>query len=248
MTDYTPDLSVVVPFYHEEENATLLAGEIVAAMATTPDVTFECVFVDDGSKDGTGAELDRLAAEDERIRAIHLPRNMGQSAAVVTGMRRARGNFIATLDGDLQNDPADLPKVYALLQEHDCVCGYRAKRNDSFIRRLSSKVANAVRQTVLADGIRDAGCGTKGFRRACVEHVVPFNGAHRFFAAMMRAAGFDIVEFPVNHRPRQHGESKYGINNRLWRGIYDLIGVGWLRKRYLALPQPHEFDSKDTIS
>jgi dolichol-phosphate mannosyltransferase len=229
-----------VPFYNEETNVSILAGEIIAAMETAPDVTFECVFVNDGSVDGTPAVMDQLAAADPRIRALHLPRNMGQSAAVVTGMRQARGRFIATLDGDLQNDPADLPKVYELLQSHDCVCGYRAQRNDSAIRKLSSRVANAVRQAVLADGIRDAGCGTKGFRRECVDHVVPFNGAHRFFAVMMRAAGFSIVELAVRHRPRQHGESKYGINNRLWRGIYDLIGVGWLRKRYLALPAPIE--------
>lgn len=227
-----------MPFYNEEDSAPVLAREIIAAMATVPDVPFECVFVNDGSTDETGAVLDRLAAEDSRIRALHIPRNMGQSAALVIGMRHSHAPFLATLDGDLQNDPVDLPRIYALLQEHDCVCGYRAKRNDSVIRKLSSQVANSVRQAVLADGIRDAGCGSKGFRRACVEHVVPFNGAHRFFAVMMRAAGFSIVECAVSHRPRRHGVSKYGINNRLWRGIYDLIGVAWLRTRYLALPEP----------
>jgi dolichol-phosphate mannosyltransferase len=179
-------------------------------------------------------QLERARKRNAHVRLVHLVQNRGQSAALVAGMRRAKGEYILTLDGDLQNDPCDFPKMLDLLKEHDCVCGYRAKRNDNWVRKASSRIANAVREAILKDGIRDAGCGSKGFRRRCVEHIVPFNGAHRFFAVMMRIAGFTIAECEVTHHPRIHGQSKYGIHNRLWRGIHDLIGVRWLKKRYVT--------------
>ncbi|NIA15880.1 MAG: glycosyltransferase [Nitrospiraceae bacterium] len=229
-----PLVSIVVPFYNEEENVPILSGRIDEVFATLPDYTCECVFVNDGSTDGTRAALDRLQETKSHVRPIHLVENRGQSAALVAGMRRARGDYILTLDGDLQNDPCDFPTILELLQTHDCVCGYRGKRNDSWIRKLSSRVANRVREAVLHDGIRDAGCGSKGFRRCCVEHIVPFNGVHRFFAVMMRNAGFTIAECEVTHHPRVHGASKYGINNRLWRGLFDLVGVSWLKRRYVT--------------
>jgi len=227
-------VSVVIPFYNEEENVAPLAERIAAVFKSLPDYDYECLFVNDGSKDGTRAEIDRLHAADPRIRPVHLVQNRGQSAAVIAGMRRAKGAYVLTLDGDLQNDPCDFPKMLELLKSHDCVCGYRAKRNDSWIRKISSKIGNGAREAVLHDGIRDAGCGSKGFRRKCIEHVVPFNGAHRFLAVMMRAAGMTIAECEVTHHPRMHGTSKYGIHNRLWRGLYDLFGVRWLKKRYVT--------------
>jgi len=228
-------VSVVVPFYNEEENVLLLAEQIKAVFDRLPGYDYECLFVNDGSTDGTRGRINSAAESNGRVRPVHLIRNSGQSAALIAGMRRARGEFILTLDGDLQNDPCDFPKMLELLQECDCVCGYRGKRNDTWVRRASSKVANAVRQMALHDGIRDAGCGSKGFRRKCIEHFVPFNGQHRFFAVMVRRAGLTIRECEVTHHPRRHGVSKYGINNRLWRGIYDLFGVRWLRKRYVAI-------------
>lgn len=227
-------VSVVVPFYNEEENVPLLAERVIDVLSASHEYDYECLFVNGGSQDGTHAELDKLAAANPRIRPIHLMQNRGQSAALFAGMRRAKGEYILTLDGDLQNDPCDFPKFLELLKDYDCVCGYRAKRNDTWVRKVSSRIANKVRSAILHDGIRDSGCGSKGFRRKCVEHVVPFNGAHRFFAVMMRAAGCSIVECETTHHPRQHGVSKYGINNRLWRGIYDLAGVGWLRRRYVT--------------
>ena len=227
-------VSVVVPLYNEKENVPILAERILAVFDKLPDYEYECLFVNDGSTDGTREQIERVHQANPLIRPVHLVRNRGQSAALVAGMRRARGEYILTLDGDLQNDPCDFPKILDLLKEHDCVCGYRAKRNDSWIRKMSSRIANSVREAILKDGIRDAGCGSKGFRRRCVEHVVPFNGAHRFFAVMMRNAGFSIAECEVTHHPRVHGVSKYGINNRLWRGIYDLIGVSWLKRRYVT--------------
>jgi len=227
-------VSVVVPFYNEEENVAPLAERIAAVFTGSAEYDYECLFVNDGSKDGTRAEIDRLHASDPRIRPVHLVRNSGQSAALVAGLRRASGEYVFILDGDLQNDPCDFPKMLELLKTHDCVFGYRAKRNDTWVRKMSSRVANTVRDALLKDGVRDAGCGSKGFRRKCVEHIVPFNGVHRFFAVLMRTAGFSIVECEVTHHPRIHGVSKYGIGNRLWRGIYDLIGVAWLKRRYVV--------------
>lgn len=229
-------VSVVVPFYNEENNVLLLAEQIDGVLGALASYDYECLFVNDGSTDGTGANIDRVAQANPRIRPAHLPRNLGQSAALITGMRRARGVFILTLDGDLQNDPSDLPIVLELLESCDCVCGYRGNRRDPWARRASSWIANRARNLVLRDGVRDTGCGIKGFRRSCLEHFVPFNGQHRFFAVMVRRAGLSIREVEVSHRPRLHGVSKYGISNRLWRGIYDLFGVGWLSSRLVAVP------------
>jgi len=224
-------VSVVVPFYNEEANVPILAERIAAVFAKLPEYDYECLFVNDASTDGTRAQLEKLAAADPHVRPLHLVRNTGQSAALVAGMRRAKGDVILTLDGDLQNDPCDFPRMLELLKTHDCVCGYRAKRNDNWVRKLSSRIGNGAREAILKDGIRDAGCGSKGFRRRCVEHVVAFNGVHRYFAVMVRNAGYTIAECEVTHHPRVHGVSKYGIGNRLWRGIHDLIGVRWLIAR-----------------
>lgn len=227
-------ISVVVPFYNEGPNVPLLAAQIAETFAALPEYDWECVFVNDGSNDGTRAAIDALAARDARVRPAHLARNQGQSAALVAGMRRARGEYIITLDGDLQNDPADIPRILELLRDYDCVCGYREKRRDNWLRRLPSRAGNWVFRKALGAAVRDAGCGLKGFRRRCVAHIVPFNGVHRFFAVMMRMGGMRITECAVRHHPRMHGASKYGIGNRLWRVLYDLIGVGWLQRRYVV--------------
>lgn len=228
-------VSVVVPVYNEEANVPILAQRIADVFVALPAYDYECLFVNDGSTDGTREALDQLQSFDPCVRTIHMAKNSGQSAALVAGMRRANGEFILTLDGDLQNDPCDFPKMLELLQTHDCVCGYRAKRNDNWVRKISSRIGNGARRAILRDGIRDAGCGSKGFRRCCVDHFIPFNGMHRYFAVMVRNAGFSIAECEVTHHARVHGVSKYGIGNRLWRGIYDLIGVGWLKKRYVVI-------------
>lgn len=223
-------VSVVIPFYNEHENVPLMAARL-APVFDQMGGTCECLMVNDGSKDGTREAMEAVSKADPRFRAVHHTRNFGQSAALMSGMRLAKGDYILTLDGDLQNDPEDIPELVRLLADYDVVCGYRAKRNDDFVRRISSRVANKVRNAILKDGLRDTGCGTKGFRRHCVPCLVAFNGAHRFFAAVLRSAGMTITECPVRHHPREHGVSKYGVGNRLWRGIYDLIGVGWLQRR-----------------
>lgn len=230
-----PLVSVVVPFYNEEQNVAPLAERIEAVFAGLPEFQYECVFVNDGSTDGTRAELDKLAEANRRFRPIHLVRNSGQSAAILAGMRHSRGEFVLMLDGDLQNDPCDFPRMLELLREYDCVCGYRVRRQDSWVKRTASRIANAVRRWWLQDEIRDTGCGTKGFRRRCLEHLIPFNGMHRYIGVMMKAGGMRIVEMEATHRPRRFGASKYGIWDRLWRGLHDLIGVAWLRKRYVNI-------------
>lgn len=224
-------ISVVVPLYNEEDNVDPLFNRIVAALDLMPGHDHECLLVNDGSTDGTAAAIDRLAEEDVRFRAIHLTENCGQSAALWAGMTRANGDYILSIDGDLQNDPADFPKIIELLSDYDCVCGYRVNRRDTWVRKISSRIANRVRNAILRDGLRDTGCGTKGFRRECLRYLIPFNGAHRFYGAILRNAGMRLTECPVQHHPRQHGVSKYGIGNRLGRGIYDLIGVAWLLRR-----------------
>lgn len=241
-------VSVVVPLYNEQDNVAPLAEKIRDAFAPLSDYEFECILVNDGSTDQTGERLAEEHLRDPRVKPLTMVRNSGQSAAVIAGMRHASGEFILTLDGDLQNDPADFPRFLELLKEFDCVCGYRANRNDTWVRRVSSRVANAVRNAVLHDGIRDSGCGSKGFRRHCVQHLVAFNGVHRFLAVFMRAQGFSIVECAVLHHPRHSGVSKYGINNRLWRGLYDLVGVAWLAKRQVVFEVrvPESVASRDS--
>ena len=224
-------ISVVVPLYNEEDTVALLFNKIAAAFDLLPGYDHECLLVNDGSTDGTAAAIDRLAEVDVRFRAIHLTENCGQSAALWAGMTRANGDYILSIDGDLQNDPADFPKIIELLSDYDCVCGYRVNRRDTWVRKISSRIANRVRNAILRDGLRDTGCGMKGFRRECLRYLIPFNGAHRFYGAVLRNAGMRLTECPVQHHPRQHGVSKYGIGNRLGRGIYDLIGVAWLLRR-----------------
>jgi dolichol-phosphate mannosyltransferase len=216
--------------YNERENVRPLV-ELIRPVFDRFDAPAECILVDDGSSDGTADEVRAVASSDPRFRLVRHARNSGQSAAVLTGMRRARGLYILTMDGDLQNDPGDFPEIVRLLGEYDCVCGYRAERHDSFVRKASSRIANRVRNWVLHDGLRDTGCGTKGFRRECVRYLVSFNGAHRFFGAVLKSAGMRIVECPVQHHPRLYGTSKYGIGNRLGRGLFDLVGVAWLQRR-----------------
>jgi dolichol-phosphate mannosyltransferase len=223
----TPELSIIVPFYNEAENVGELLREIRAAC---PDA--EIVAVDDGSTDGT---TDILRSE-PGIRAVLFPANRGQSAALYAGLRRARGRVCVMLDGDGQNDPADIPALVAALAQADLACGWRRNRRDTWNRRAASRIANRVRRAFLNDGIRDTGCSLKALRREHIDLLVPFNGLHRFIPALMRNAGLRLVEVPVNHRPRLRGVSKYTIGGRALRGIRDLFGVSWLLKRQIRFP------------
>ena len=230
----TPELSIVVPAYNERENVVPLFTELRAALATVGR-SYEIVVVDDGSLDGTAEWLTREGARDSRVVPVLLARNCGQSVALAAGLRRARGAVIVTLDADLQNDPADLPRVLAALEGADVVSGVRANRQDDWRRRLSSRIANTVRRAVLGDAVTDIGCSFKAYRREALEGVPMFVGVHRFLPALCVFRGARLAEVALSHRPRRHGVSKYGVGNRLWRGLYDLIGVRWLKSRMLRI-------------
>ena len=223
-------LSVVVPAYNEVENTPVLVAELLAALAATGR-TWELLLVDDGSSDGTGDAMEAAAAREPRIRVLRLVKNAGQSAALAAGLTRARGEVVVTLDADLQNAPADIPKLLAALEGADVVSGVRAKRNDTWIRLVSSRIANATRRAALGDSVTDIGCSLKAYRREMLADLPMFVGVHRFLPALCAFRGARVVEVPVHHRARTMGVSKYGMGNRLWRGIHDLIGVSWLKHR-----------------
>jgi len=192
------------------------------------------LFVDDGSLDGTAELLRRLHGEDARVGFLRLDRNCGQSTALWAGLQAAAGEIIVTLDGDLQNDPWDIPLLLEKLGKYHVATGWRQKRMDPFLKRVSTRVANAVRDRVTMESVQDTGCGFKAFRRACLDAVVPFDGLHRFLPTLFRMRGYRVCEVPVAHHPRRHGTSKYNIRNRLFRGLFDLWGVRWLKKRKLS--------------
>ncbi len=227
------DLSIVVPVYDEAENIRCLADEIEAALGAA-DVRWECVWVDDGSRDGSLMEIKALVARGTAPhRYVALSSNQGQSAALWAGFLRCRGRWIATLDGDGQNDPSDLPRMLEMIRKGSCemITGWRRKRNDGWIRRVSSRVANAFRSAVTGAVVRDVGCSTRIFRRTCLEGLPVFRGFHRFFPTLVAARGGRVVEIPVNHRPRLKGTSKYNVGNRLWVGLFDTFGVYWFQRR-----------------
>jgi dolichol-phosphate mannosyltransferase len=224
------DLSIVIPAYNEVENLEPLLAELRAALAAVGG-SHEIVLVDDGSTDGTAERIEREAKQDACVRAVLLEKNAGQSAALSAGLARSRGRVLVTLDADLQNDPADLPRVLAALEHADVVSGVREGRQDSWLRRVSSRVANATRRAVLGDPVTDIGCSFKAYRREAIEGLPMFVGVHRFLPALCVFRGSRYVEVSLTHRPRRHGVSKYGVSNRLWRGIRDLVGVAWLKSR-----------------
>jgi len=235
----TPLLSIVVPFYNEETCIHHVCEELHQVMTANTDrvPTWEGVLVDDGSRDRTGQFIAEWAQRPP-FRAVYVRPNSGQSAALAAGFQAARGIYVGTMDGDGQNDPRDLPLLLDELQRRnlDMMCGIRQRRADGFIRKVSSRIANAVRRAILQDGISDVGCSMRVFRRDCLTRVTFFRNAHRFFPALVMASGFRVAEMPVRHRIRYEGTSKYGggINSRLWVGLADLAGVYWLTKRALS--------------
>ena len=222
-----PMVSVVVPLYNEEENVPLLQTELAAALAG---VSHEIIFIDDGSTDRTLA----CVTNAPEVRVLRFEKNAGQSAALYAGANAARGAIVVLIDGDLQNDPADIPRLLAEIDRGaDLVCGYRAQRKDTLVKRLTSRIANFVRSRFTKDGVRDTGCTLKAMRRECVRTLVPFKGMHRFIPALVKGAGYRLVEIPVNHRARRFGQSKYGLGNRAVRATVDMFGVRWLLSRQL---------------
>jgi dolichol-phosphate mannosyltransferase len=224
------DISIIVPMYNEADNVLPLAREIGAAFAAQAR-PFELVLVDDASTDSTWQQIQSASESFPFIRGLRHLRNGGQSAALWTGIQATTSPILVTLDGDLQNDPADLVQMLKHLGQVDFVCGMRLNRQDSFVRRISSRIARAARKAVLKADFRDTGCAARVFKRTSLEGLFPFNGLHRFLPVLVHGNGVKTVEVAVNHRPRVAGVSKYGVWNRLWRGIYDLFAIGWYLKR-----------------
>jgi len=230
-------LSLVAPVHDEEENLPSLHRRIAEVFG--PGSDWELVLVDDGSRDGSAAVLRRLVAEDHRVRALFFDTNRGQTTAIAAGLAAARAPVVATLDADLQNDPQDLPRMVArlLAEGVDAVVGFRQRRRDTVVRRISSRIANRIRNGISQDTIRDTGCSLKVFRAEAIAAVPLFEGMHRFLPTLLRYHGFTVVEEGVSHHPRVAGRSKYGISNRAWRAFKDLLAVRWMRGRLVRWPK-----------
>lgn len=242
MTSAPPQISVVLPVFNEAENLPPLLDEIAGTLRGLGK-TFEILAVDDASTDGSVAVLESLRRRHPELRVLRHRRNCGQSAAFASGFAHARGEVVVTLDADGQNDPHDLPTLLAALRPGvDCVTGIRTRRQDTWVKRLSSRIANAYRNWMTGDRVTDAGCTFRVIRRAALREVPVFNGMHRFLPTLLRWQGFTVVEVPVNHRPRTRGVSKYGVGNRLWRGLRDCLAMRWYAARALPadrlLPEP----------
>ncbi len=216
-----------------------MTREVTAAFAAVPN-DWELVFVDDGSRDATWEKICEAARANPRVRGVRHTRNAGQSAALWTGIQHTNRPLLATLDGDLQNDPADLPRLLKELESCDFACGWRQNRQDTFVRRVSSRLARAARLAALGAEFRDTGCALRVFRRAALAGVFGFNGLHRFLPILVAGGGFRVREVPVSHRARVAGVSKYGVWNRLGRGLHDLLAIAWYqRRRVQPVPVEH---------
>lgn len=229
-----PDLSVVFPVYNEEENLPILLGEIAVALAGRR-WSYEIVAVDDGSTDRSLDVLRASRAHYPTLRVLALEKNSGQTAALDAAWRAAQGRMVVSLDADLQNDPADIPGMIKKLEESgaDMVIGVRVNRRDTLSRKIQSKIGNGVRNWITGDTITDTGCSLKLVKREAIDRVRLFTGMHRFLPTLIRYAGYRVVEIPVNHRPRQFGQSKYGAMNRAFRGLADCFAVRWMGARML---------------
>jgi glycosyltransferase involved in cell wall biosynthesis len=225
-------LSVVIAVYNEAENITPLLGRVQSALADWPG-SVELVFVDDGSTDSTLERLKRTQESDARLRIAHFRRNLGQTAAMAAGFRLAQGRAVVTLDGDLQNDPAEIPRLVGMLKDWDCVCGIRVRRQDSWWKRISSRLANGFRNWVTGDNIVDTGCTLKAFRHECLEGLELYRGMHRFLPTLLKMRGYRVTQVPVSHHPRLHGKTKYGTWGRLVKGLADVWAVRWMKKNRL---------------
>ena len=222
-------ISVVIPLYNEQDNIEPLQNELAAALTG---IDYELILIDDCSSDDTVKNIARRP----EVRVIEFAKNTGQSAAMYAGIYAAKGDVIVLLDGDRQNDPADIPKLLAEVEKGaDLVCGYRANRKDTTFKRIQSRIANFVRSRFTGDGVRDTGCTLKAMRRDCREALVPFYGMHRFIPALIKGMGYKLAEVPTHHRPRTAGVSKYGFGNRAWKATCDMFAVKWLLSRQVRI-------------
>jgi dolichol-phosphate mannosyltransferase len=227
-----PALSVVIPVFNERENLEQLAAELNEVLEGLGS-PYEVIFVDDGSRDGSAEVLARVKDMYSHIRVIRLRKNSGQTAAFDAGFKASRGETVITMDGDLQNNPQDIPKLLERMSDNDLVCGWRQQRHDTFVRRMSSVIANGVRNSLSKEEIRDTGCSLKAFNADYARQLPLFDGMHRFFPTLVKLHGGRVAEVPVDHRPRTRGSTKYNIRNRMVRSFVDLLAVCWMKKRFV---------------
>lgn len=230
----TPYLSLVIPAYNEQEVIPTLLTRVEASLAQVGK-PFEVVIVDDGSTDGTTALLDAARQQKPWLRIVRMGKNSGQSAAFDAGFKFARGQVIATIDADLQNDPEELPRLVKLLEteSYDMINGWRKDRHDTGFRRWQSRMANRIRNRLSGENINDSACSLKVYKRHCLEGIFMFNGAHRFMPTLVKMRGYTVLEVPVKHSQRYAGTAKYGFRNRAFRALKDLLGIRWLKSRFL---------------
>ncbi len=224
------EISVVVPVYNEEGNLPVLIPKLVEVLKGLGP-SYEMIFVDDGSSDGSRKILKEMASQYPFLRILRLRENRGLSTALLAGMREARGEKIVTLDSDLQNDPADIPRLLECLDHYDMATGWRQKREDTWLKKVSSKIANAVRNRMSGEDIHDSACTLRAFKKECIQEIPVFNGMHRFLSTLVKMRGYRIIEVPVSHHLRKFGKSKYNIRNRMVRSFIDLLAVKWMKRR-----------------
>ncbi len=237
-SEVKPLLSICVPCYNEAENLPLL-HEAIVKVIDPANIAAELIIVDDASSDGSWAAIEALVQKDPRVRGLKFKHNCGETAASDAGLRHARGSYVMTMDADLQNDPKDIPAFIAAIQQPgvDCVCGSRVAtrgKGDSFVKVVSSRIANAVRNRLSNETISDAGCTYRCFKRECVDKIKLYRGLHRFIPTLLKMEGYHVVEIPVTNNPRLYGESKYGVWNRLFKSFRDLLAIRWMKSRLLG--------------
>ncbi|MEM3112663.1 MAG: glycosyltransferase family 2 protein [Candidatus Anstonellales archaeon] len=225
-------ISVVIPVFNEEENLPILIPQLdhVLKQLGKP---YEMIFVDDGSTDGSRRILKEHIMQYPKIRILGFKTNCGETAAGAAGLQEARGDIIITMDADLQNDPNDIPRMIDYLKEYDMVTGWRQKREDSWIKKITSRIANSIRNWLTGETIKDSGCTFRAYRRECLQNLKLYKGMHRFMPTLVRMEGYRVIEIPIAHHPRKFGVSKYTTWNRMWRAFVDLLAVRWMKSRHI---------------
>lgn len=226
------EISVVIPVYNEEENLPTLISQLTEVLEGLAK-SYEMVFVDDGSTDGSRKVLREMAHQDPQIRMIGFKRNCGETAAGAAGLKEAKGKVIITMDADLQNDPKDIPRMLGCLRDYDMVTGWRQKREDSWVKQITSRIANGIRNRLSGEAIQDSGCTFRAYKRECLRNIKLYKGMHRFMPTLVKMEGFRVIEIPIGHHPRKFGMSKYNTWNRTWRAFIDLLAVKWMKSRHL---------------
>jgi dolichol-phosphate mannosyltransferase len=226
------DISVVVPVYNEEENLPVLIPQIAEVLKPLGK-TYEMIFVDDGSKDHSRRLLKEMALQYPQIRILGFKKNCGETAAGAAGIKEARGGIVITIDADLQNDPKDIPSMLDFLKEYDMVTGWRQKREDSWVKRITSRMANRIRNSLSGEEIQDSGCTFRAYKRECLQNLKLYKGMHRFIPTLVKMEGYRVIEIPIAHHPRKFGVSKYTTWNRMWRAFIDLLAVKWMKSRHI---------------